>query len=299
MASDLPPTIDPVAARRWHARAPALSPWLHEEVARRMEERLAWIRQAPPSWCHWDPVRGGLAGHALLRERYPDARCTVHETAPHLQALAREALAPAWWRAERWNRAALRFEPPEPGSVHMLWANMALHSAADPRALIADWQRALDVDGQVMFSCFGPDTLRELRAVYAAQGWPAPSHAFTDMHDWGDMLIEAGFAEPVMDMERITLSFATPERLLKELRELGANLHPGRFPALRGRHWRAQLHDALAVGLAQSADGQLVVSFEIVYGHAFKAAPRVSVAAQSSVSLDQMRSMLRSNKASS
>ena len=264
-----------------------------------MEERLAWIRQAPPSWCHWDPVRGGLAGHALLRERYPDARCTVHETAPHLQALAREALAPAWWRAERWNRAALRFEPPEPGSVHMLWANMALHSAADPRALIADWQRALDVDGQVMFSCFGPDTLRELRAVYAAQGWPAPSHAFTDMHDWGDMLIEAGFAEPVMDMERITLSFATPERLLKELRELGANLHPGRFPALRGRHWRAQLHDALAVGLAQSADGQLVVSFEIVYGHAFKAAPRVSVAAQSSVSLDQMRSMLRSNKASS
>lgn len=296
MASDLPPTIDPIAAARWHSHSPALSPWLHEEVARRMDERLAWIRQAPHSWCHWDPVRGGLAGHALLRERYPDARCTVHETAPHLQALARETLAPVWWHAERWNRAAVRFEPPEPGSVQMLWANMALHSAADPRALIADWQRALDVDGHVMFSCFGPDTLRDLRAVYAAHGWSAPSHTFTDMHDWGDMLIDAGFAEPVMDMERITLTFATPERLVQELRELGVNLHPGRFPALRGRRWRTQLHDALADGLAQPEGGQLALSFEIVYGHAFKAAPRVPVAARSAVSLDQMRSMLRSNK---
>ena len=97
MASDLPPTIDPVAAARWHERAPALSPWLHEEVARRMEQRLGWIRDAPRAWCHWDPVRGGLEAHALLRERYPDACCTVNETAGHRQAVAREALAPSWW----------------------------------------------------------------------------------------------------------------------------------------------------------------------------------------------------------
>ena len=296
MASDLPPTIDPLAAARWHARSPAHSPWLHEEVARRMDQRLAWIRQAPRAWCHWDPVRGGLAGHALLRERYPDAACTVHETAPHLQALAREALSPAWWRPERWGRANARFGSPDPGSVQMLWANMALHSAADPRALIAEWQRALDVDGHVMFSCFGPDTLRELRPVYAACGWPEPSHVFTDMHDWGDMLIEAGFAEPVMDMERITLTFATPARLLQELRELGTNLHPGRFPALRGRGWHAALSDALAQGLAQERDGQLALSFEIIYGHAFKAAPRVPVAAHAAVSLEEMRSMLRNKK---
>lgn len=260
-----------------------------------MDQRLDWLRQAPRSWCHWDPVRGGLEGHALLRARYPDARCTVYETAPHLQARAREALAPAWWRGGgRWGGVA--FGLPEPGSMQMLWANMALHSAADPRALIGEWQRALDIDGHVMFSCFGPDTLGELRTVYAQQGWPAPSHAFTDMHDWGDMLIAAGFAEPVMDMERITLTFASPERLLQELRELGANLHPQRFPALRGRRWRAALLEALAGGLAAPEGGQLSLSFEIVYGHAFKAAPRVPFSVHRSVSLDDMRAMLRTKK---
>jgi malonyl-CoA O-methyltransferase len=91
----------------------------------------------------------------------------------------------------------------------MLWANMQLHMAADPQALIAQWQQALEVDGFLMFSCLGPDTLRELRAVYAALGWPPPAHEFTDMHDWGDMLVASGFAEPVIDMERITLSCAS------------------------------------------------------------------------------------------
>ena len=242
-----------------------------------MEPRLAWIRQAPRVWCHWDPVRGGMEGHALLRERYPGAACIVHETGPHLQTLAHEALTPAWWRSERWKRAAVRFGAPEPGTVQMLWANMVLHAAADPRSLFADWQRALDVDGHVMFSCFGPDTLGELRAVYAENGWSAPSHTFTDMHDWGDMLIDAGFAEPVMDMERITLTFATSDRLLHELRELGSNLHPARFPALRGRDWRAKLSDALTTNLTKRADGQLALSFEIIYGHAFKAAPRLPI----------------------
>ena len=65
--SERPPTIDPVAAERWHGIAPTPSPWLHEEVARRMEGRLQWIRQAPAAWCHWDAARGGLQAHALLR----------------------------------------------------------------------------------------------------------------------------------------------------------------------------------------------------------------------------------------
>ena len=61
MSSERPPTIDPVAAARWHAAAPAASPWLHEEVARRMEERLGWIKLKPSAWLHWDAARGGLA----------------------------------------------------------------------------------------------------------------------------------------------------------------------------------------------------------------------------------------------
>jgi malonyl-CoA O-methyltransferase len=112
------------------------------------------------------------------------------------------------------------------------------------------------------------------------------------MHDWGDMLIEAGFAEPVMDMERITLTFPTAQRLLQELRELGANLHPQRFAGLRGRGWHARLLAALEEHLPRT-DGGLGLTFEIVYGHAFKPAPRVRVAEHSSVSLQDMRAMLR------
>jgi malonyl-CoA O-methyltransferase len=171
---------------------------------------------------------------------------------------------------------------------------MALHMAADPAGLIAVWQRALAVDGFVMFSCLGPDTLRELRELYQRQGWPAPAHEFTDMHDWGDMLVQAGFAEPVMDMERIELSFDSPERLLMELRELGRNLHHQRFTALRGRSWWQRLKALLASELADSSGaGRLRLSFEVVYGHAFKPAPRIPVTSQTVVPLEQMRDQLR------
>ena len=170
---------------------------------------------------------------------------------------------------------------------------MALHTAADPEGLIAQWHRALAVDGYLMFSCLGPDTLRELHAVYADLGWPPAGHAFTDMHDWGDMLVHAGFAEPVMDMERITLTFESPARLLQELRELGCNLHPARFPGLRGRQWRAQLE----MRLARAAEsGRLPLTFEVIYGHAMKPQPRVRLDAHSAVSLQDMRAMLQSGK---
>ena len=293
MSEHLPPTIDPVAAARWQAAAPAASPWLHEEVARRMQERLQWIRQAPAAWCDWEPVRGGLAGHALVAQRYPQAACTIHE-APTRAAAARAALEAKWWSPAHWRGTRPRFGPPQDGGVQMLWANMALHTAADPQALIARWHRAIAVDGYLMFSCLGPDTARELHALYRDLGWPPPGHSFTDMHDWGDMLVHAGFAEPVMDMERITLTFATPARALQELRELGANLHPQRFAGLRGRRWRERLEAAMAERLAgPQPDGQIAFTFEIVYGHAFKPAPRVRMGESSTVSLQDMRAMLR------
>jgi malonyl-CoA O-methyltransferase len=294
MPSERPPTIDPVAAARWERAAPALSPWLHEEVGRRMEERLEWIKRAPANWADWEPVRGGLAAHGRIVQRYPQARVQVVEPQPARAALAREKLAPSWW--QRLTSGKVEFGPPAPGSMQMLWSNMQLHTMADPQALMAQWHQALAVDGFLMFSCLGPDTLRELRALYAELGWPPPGHEFTDMHDWGDMLVHSGFAEPVMDMERITLAFDTPERLLLELRELGANLHPGRFPALRGRAWKARLLQALGERLRDGAGGQLTLTFEIVYGHALKPLPRARVGEQTSVSVADMRTMLRGER---
>src|SRR5207247_496200 len=131
------------------------------------------------------------------------------------------------------------------GDAQLLWANMMLHAAADPQAVFARWHRALAVDGFVMFSTLGPDTLRELRELYRACGWPAPMAELVDMHDLGDMLVHAGFADPVMDQEQITLTWATPQALLDELRTLGGNAHPQRFAGLRTPRWRERLCAAL------------------------------------------------------
>ena len=290
MAHANPPTIDPTAAARWQRAAPPKPPWLHEEVGRRMEDRLQWIRLDPKAWADWEPVRGGLAAHELVERRYPRATCFITESEPLRLARLPGALGKPWWR--RLTAPAWQAGPVPDGAVQMLWANMALHASPQPQALMQQWHRALQADGFLMFSCLGPDTLRELRGLYRALGWPPPAHDFTDMHDWGDMLVHAGFAEPVMDMERITLTWETPQRLLAELRELGANLHARRFAGLRGRRWRQRLIDEMARGLAQ-ADGRLALTFEIIYGHAVKPAPVVRVSAQSSVSLTDMRTLLQ------
>jgi malonyl-CoA O-methyltransferase len=242
-------------------------------------------------------VRGGLKAHALISARYPEAECFVVEERPEQAQAAIKSVAKPWWTPGRWKAPAQRAELPGDGAVQLVWANMQLHSAADPQALIAQWHRALSTDGFLMFSCLGPDTAYQLRDVYAAMGWPVPSHEFTDMHDWGDMLVGAGFAEPVMDMERIELTYASAARLLLELREIGRNLQPARFPALRGKVWRQQLEAALTERLADAAQqGRLSMTFELIYGHAFKPKPKLRVDAQSAISLRDMREMLTRGK---
>jgi len=290
-----PPSLDPVAALRWAAYpvAATVSPWLHEEVASRMQERLDFIKLQPRQWAHWEPLRGGLQAHKALQQRYGQAAVWLISIRPNEALAAQKAVQLAWWQPARWTGPRMQIGIPPEGSVQMVWANMQLHASPEPQALLKKWHQALAVDGFLMFSCFGPDTLRELRQLYAGQGWPAPAHEFTDMHDWGDMLVQAGFAEPVMDMERITLTYETPARLLAELRELGRNLNIQRFAGLRGRRWRQQLVDAL-MGLAKPEEGgRLSLSFEIVYGHALRPQPRAAVAAQTEIGLDQMRQMLR------
>jgi malonyl-CoA O-methyltransferase len=173
---------------------------------------------------------------------------------------------------------------------------MALHLVVDPPALFARWQRLLDIDGIAVFSCLGPGTLRELRELYAAHGWPAPTPGFVDMHDLGDMLVDAGFADPVLDQETITLRWKSADALLQELRGLGGNTAPDRHAALRTPAWRQRLRDALAE--RADADGSIGLSVEVAYGHGFKPAPRLRADAPVSVSLDDMRAMVRRQRPS-
>ncbi len=282
-----------MAAARWQRVAPTASPWLHEEVASRMQDRLQWIKLQPDSWAHWGAVRGGLKAHAQLALKYQNSVCFVAEEHEKHRQYAINSIVKPWWNPALWRRQATRFELPLPASVDMLWANMALHESADPLALLARWHKALKVNGFLMFSSLGPDTAIEVRAIYQQLGWPPAGHELTDMHDWGDMLVQTGFAEPVMDMERITLTYDSPERLLQELAEIGRNFHPARFAGLRGRQWKARLLQALSTHLIRGIDGRLSLTFEVIYGHAIKPQPKIKLSAQSSVSVEDMRQMLR------
>ena len=285
-----PPSLDSVASQRWLDRCSAS--WLHEEIGQRMQERLQWMRHSPETWLDWWPLNGGLQTHARVRERYAQSRAFLQERDAQRHAQAVQALQGPWWRRVS-GRDRLQNDAPPARGVDMLWANMALHLVADPMALLRQWQQALAVDGFVMFSCLGPDTLRELQALYAQRGWPPPCHAFTDMHDWGDMLVQAGFAQPVMDMERLTLTYASPEALLQDLRTMGRNAHRGRFAACRGRRWRTQWLDAVAAQARAEAAGRCVLTVEVIYGHAIKVPVQPRVAETSTVSLADMRAMLK------
>jgi malonyl-CoA O-methyltransferase len=279
--------------QRRMARA-ASAPWLHGEVARRMAERLPVIRQQPEVVIDWWARAG--ASQAALARVYPKARLlSVEAAAP---APAGTAATAPWWSRRRWRPAALAIEEGKVAAQagQLLWANMMLHAVADPVALMQRWRRALAVDGFLMFSTLGPDTLGGLRALYREAGWGAAHAPFTDMHDLGDMLVAAGFADPVMDQERLTLTWATAEQLLAELRTLGGNADPARFAGLRTPRWHARLLAALRERAA--AGGRIGLEFELVYGHAFNPPPRARVAGETHVALEDMRTMARSGRRS-
>ena len=284
-----PPAVAAALRRMGRADAP---PWLHGEVARRMAERLAIVKLQPQRIVDWWSFLG--AGHALLAAAYPNARLCRVEPDKALVARSEAAARRPWWSPGRLRGPVAEVQseaaPLAPGA-QLVWANMVLHAVADPPALFARWHEALDVDGFVMFSCLGPGTLRELRALYARLGWPTPAADFVDMHDLGDMLVHAGFADPVMDQETLTLQWKDARALLAELRTLGGNGAPGRFAGLRTPRWRARLEAELSA--LAGPDGALSLSFEIAYGHAFKAAPWARPAEATTVSLDAMRSMAR------
>jgi malonyl-CoA O-methyltransferase len=279
-----------LARARRRLEAASTPPWLHGEVARRMADRLPIVKLQPAAVLDWSGRAGASA--PLLREAYPQAR---HWLVAQLPA-GPVATAP-WWSPRRWQPPAvtqLGDADIPAGAAQLLWSNMALHLESHPQALMARWHRATAVDGFLMFSTLGPGSLAQLQGLYASEGWSRPSAPFVDMHDLGDMLIEAGFADPVMDQETITLTWATAQALVDELHGLGANADPQRFAGLRTPRWRARLLQALQA--RADGKGRIALDFEIVYGHAFRPLPRPRVAGRTVVPVDDLRQMARAGR---
>jgi malonyl-CoA O-methyltransferase len=280
--------LDLRAVRRNFSRA-AVSADAHavlqREVAARMAERLGVVRLEPRALV--DAGCGTGDALAELGVRYPGARrIGVDFALPMLeQAQRREKRLPGTRGLARWLRpraaagphwicAAIESLPLPAASVDLVWSNLTLHWLNQPDRALAELGRVLRVDGLLTFSTLGPDTLQELREAFAATGGGERVHPFIDLHDWGDMLVASGFADPVMDMERITLTYPDAGAMLRELKALGAvNALHARQRGLTGRVGWERAMNALA---RMQRDDKLPATFEIVYGHAWKPQPRVA-----------------------
>ena len=266
----MPGEIDARAARRRFERSAtsyAQASRLEAEIGARMLERLDYVRLAPARVL--DAGSGPARDVRALAKRYPAAQVIALDFSIQMVRQKRGIVSRLFSRNRNYSVCA-NFErlPIGAGNIDMVWSNMSLHWSAEPLAALREFHRVLAPEGLLMFSTLGPDTLGELRSAAGA----ARVHAFADMHDLGDMLVAAGFAEPVMDMERVTMVYVDGEALLADLRASGQTCAlAGRKRGLAGRRFRAALTEKLA---AQRRGGKLSVSYEVVYGHAWKAAPR-------------------------
>ena len=285
-----PRDVDPRAVRRAFARAAATydgAAVLQREVGSRMASRLDYIRIAPRTILDAGCGTGEAVGE--LAARYAGARVVALDAALPMVAAARDRSRRARSLFRRLLPEALaRGGPAAPfhvcGDFNMLplsgvtfdlvWSNLALQWANDLPRAFAEMRRVMKVGGLFTFTTFGPDTLKELRAAFARADGNTHTNRFTDMHDLGDMLVAAGFADPVMDMEQVTLTYADAGALMRELKQLGAtNATRGRPHGLMGRKTWQRAMSALE---GMRRDGRLPVTFEVIYGHAWKGEPKRS-----------------------
>jgi len=305
-ASNLSAPIDLHAVRRLFDRPDRIadSNFLRREVAGRMHERLSLVKIAPERVL--DLGCGEGADFTALQELYPQAHLVGVDASQALLAVGRQGRSAA---ATSMTRLLGKLLPrkmgarPEDGagqlcgdfsqlpcataSADLIWSNLALHWHPQPDLVFAEWRRVLRVDGLLMFSCFGPDTFKEIRDAFS--GIDATPHTlnFVDMHDLGDMLVNTGFSTPVMDMETITVTYESTDKLLADVRAWGGNPLLTRRRGLYGRGDWARLLGALDA--CRRPDGKIPLTFEVVYGHAFRPAPTRTAAGEAIIRLDLPR----------
>ena len=260
------------------------------EVDRRMQERLDYVNIQPARIVDLGCSRGG--SFAGLAARYPRAQLIGLDIS--LAMLQAGQVPRAGW--QRWLGRGRQNEvqrlaadavklPLKSQSTAIVWSNLLLHWLDDPLPALAEAHRVLEVGGLIMFSTLGPDSLKELRSAFA-DGY-AHTQRFIDMHDFGDMLVGCGFADPVMDMEVLTLTYDSFDEMLGDLRAAGSGCAmKARRHGLTGRQSWAR---ARAAYERLRRDGKLPATFEVVYGHAWKAAPKQAADGRAIIRFDSPR----------
>jgi malonyl-CoA O-methyltransferase len=216
----------------------------------------------------------GHASQSLLK-KYPDAHVISLDFAMRMLQKTRALNGSIGQRLKRLiglNQQSylcgdLERLPLAANSVDMFWSNLAIQWSNNLDAVFADIHRVLRTDGLLMFSTLGPDTLKELRAASSMDG-NVHVNRFLDMHDIGDALVRAGFADPVLDVERVVLTYDDVIGVMRDLKSIGAhNATDGRVRGLQGRKFLQNLTQQYEQFRKQ---GKLPATFEVIYGHAWK-----------------------------
>ncbi len=271
-------TVKQAIRRAFERAAPtyAAAATLQKEIARRLDDHLDEMKIQPARIL--DAGCGPGIGFDHLRARYPQAELIGLDLAQAMLQQARGHAAPPslfgrlakLWQSVpevRYVCGDIEALPLAKDSVDLIWSNLALQWATDLPNALRQLHRVLRPEGLLLFSTFGPDTLKELRAAFTGLDGYGHVNRFIDMHDIGDMLVHAGFAHPVMEMELITVTYPDLKGVLRELKEIGAHtVVEGQRPGLMGRREWRQLSENYE---RFRCEGRLPASFEVVYGHAW------------------------------
>ncbi|MDZ7596485.1 MAG: malonyl-ACP O-methyltransferase BioC [Thiobacillus sp.] len=280
--SDAPEALDLAEIRRAFDQAAAsydAHAVLQRVVCDRLLERLDFMTLQPERVL--DVGCGTGYGLAHLHTRYAEAGFCALDVAPAMLAAARARLPQAGWTQRvlarlssrpstttpHWLCADMERLPLASSSMNLVWSSLALQWAQDLEATLKGLHRVLAPGGLLMFATFGPDTLKELRTAFSAVDDAPHVNRFTDLHDIGDMLINAGFSSPVMEMEILTLTYSDLKSLMRDLKGIGAhNAAAARRRGLLGKTAWARLEQAYE---AHRLGGRLPATFEVIYGHAW------------------------------
>ncbi|MCB1811388.1 MAG: malonyl-ACP O-methyltransferase BioC [Candidatus Competibacteraceae bacterium] len=267
MHDNNPYLLNKTHVRRAFERAAASyaqSSIVQREISHRLLERLDLIRLQPATLLELGSATGDTTSG--LFKKYPKAHLIALDASPAM--LARTRTRKPWRRKLSLVCADAEQLPLADASCDMIISNLTLHWCNDLQQVFAECWRVLKPQGLLLFSSYGPDTLLELRQSWAAADDQTHVHAFMDMHDVGDALIRTQFADPVMDAERLTVTYADPRALLQDLQQLGAvNASAGRLRGLTGKH---KFQTMLTAYESYRQNGLIPATLEVVYGHAWK-----------------------------
>jgi malonyl-CoA O-methyltransferase len=249
---------------------------LQREVCERLLERLDYMKLAPTFIL--DAGCGTGWGARQLAQRYPAAQVLALDMALGMLDVANRHTG--GWRSFFGKRRQhclcgdLEALPLASASVELAWSSLALQWGNDLPAAFRELHRVIKPDGLLMFSTFGPDTLKELRAAFNGVDGHSHVNRFVDMHDIGDMLTASGFAEPVMEMETFVLTYADAASAMRDLKNIGAqNAMTGRPQGMMGKTaWQRVVDNYERF----RDNGKLPMTYEVVYGHAWKPQPKTT-----------------------